>query len=197
MKFLPYILIAVLLGILLLQNKSCTPPPIAPPRIDTVVVYEYIHDTIPGKPQYVATKIDTSIWMKKADYKPDTTYSGLLEQYETLGNRYFATNVFRTDFSIGAHGSVSVIDTIYGNWLMGNSLITDLKIPTTTITIEKEALIKNQYFVGGTITGNLIYPISGVYGGLMMKNKRNQLYGISVGYAGEVNYGFSMYYNIK
>lgn len=198
MKNLPYIGIIILLLVVLFQNKSCKQPdePILS-KIDTVIVYKYIHDTIPGEPRFIAAKIDTSIWMKKADFKPDTTYKGLLKQYEELGNRYFTTNTFKTDFKIADYGYISVTDSIYGNWLMNSTIFTDLNIPTTTITIEKEAPKKNEFYIGGTLTLSKTYPVSGIYGGFLMKNKKDQIYGINIGYNGEPQIGASLYYKLK
>jgi hypothetical protein len=197
MKTLPYIAIIVLLVIILLQNKSCVPEPPAPSKIDTVIVYETVRDTIEIKiPVLVASKPDT-VWQDREEQTPDTTYNGLLKQYTDLGNRYFTTNTFQSRFQIANYGSVTVTDSIYGNWLMSSTLISDLKIPTTTITIEKDRPAKNQLYIGATFTGNATYPISGVYGGLLLKTKGDRIYGGSVGWTGEVTYGFSLYYKIK
>lgn len=199
MKYIPYIGILVLLVIILLQNRSCESPKpqITPPQIDTVVIYEQIHDTIPGKPVYISTKIDTSIWMKKKDYAPDTTYSGLLLQYKILGNKHFSTNVFETEFKIGDYGYITITDSIRTNWLISSVITTNLSIPITTITVEKETPSKNQLYIGTIFTGNKINPISGVYIGGILKTKRDRLYGLSIGYDGNVSYAGSLYYKIK
>ena len=198
MRTLPYIAIIVLLVIVLLQNKSCNNPiDIKPPKADTVVVHHIVRDTITiVKPVLVASKPDT-IWKYRDQNTPDTTYDGLLKQYTELGNRYFTTNTFKSKFQIADYGSVTVTDSIYGNWLMTSTLTSDLKIPTTTITIEKPLPPKNQLYIGAIFTGNTTYPISGVYGGLLLKTKRDRIYGTSVGWTGEVTYGFSLYYKIK
>lgn len=196
MKKLPYIAIIILLILVLFQPKRCQETP-SSPKIDTVIVYEKIRDTIIVKePVFVASKPDT-IWLKKDENIPDSTYEGLLYQYTQLGNRYFTTNVFQTDFPISTFGYVTVTDSVYGNWLMTTSLVTNLQIPTTTITVEKESPKRNEFYVGPRFTGNSIHPISGVYGALILKTKKDLLYDISVGYNGEMQYGFGFLYKIK
>lgn len=197
MKKLPYIAIIALLLVILFQPWSCKPDGDLPsPEIDTVIVYKHITDTIiVEKPVPVASIPDT-VWMKEEN-APDSTYEGLLSQYTELGNRYFTTNVFQTDFQISTFGYVTVTDSIYGNWLMTTTLVSNLKIPTTTITIEKEIPKRNELFAGPRLTGNHIYPISGVYGAAILKTKRDILYDFSIGYNGEMQYGFGILYKIK
>ena len=179
MKKLPYIGIIVLLLVILFQNRSCKQPN-GPntPKIDTVIVYKHIVDTIVvEKPVLVSSKPDT-VWMEKEENAPDTTYEGLLFQYKLLGGKYFTTNVFKSDFKIADYGYISVTDSIYGNWLMNSTIFTDLKIPTTTITIEKEAPKKAQLYFGPQISMSKTYPVSGVYGSLLLKTKQDKIMGV-------------------
>lgn len=196
LNLISFITIILLLVVILLQDKCSSPTPTKETR-DTIIVYKTVHDTIPGKIQFVKTKIDTSIWQKKSDYKPDTTYKGLLKQYNFLGNKHFATNSFKTDFAIGDYGTVSVIDSVRENWLVSSVIETNLKIPTTTITVTKEAPIKRQLYVGFSLTGNQPAPINGVYGDIMLKTKKDRLYGVSMGFNGEPVYKVSLLWPLK
>jgi len=180
-----YILILVLIVIILLQGRSCKPvPPEIIERVDTVVVNHYIRHVIQIPPKLIEAKIDTSIWMKKEENKPDTTYKGLLTQYEKLGNSHFTTNTFSTEFKIADYGSVTVNSEVKANWLINNTLETNLIIPTTTITIEKEtqAPLRNQLYIGGELTANKEFPISGAYGSLLLKTKKDRIYNLGLGY---------------
>jgi hypothetical protein len=201
---LPYIALVIMVVIILIQNQGCFDPKntLAQDTIvkyDTLIVYKYITDTVPGKPVYIKTKVDTSVWIKRDELKPDTTYFGLLSQYKKLGNNHFSTNFFKTEFPIADYGTITVSDSIRENKLIHSELITNLNIPTTTITVEKEIpqVPKRQLFVGTTLTGNQINPISGVYGGLQLKTKNDRLYGLSIGYNGTIQYGGSFYFPIK
>lgn len=199
MKTLPYIGIIVLLLIVLLQNKGCNNQngQDNTPKIDTVYKTIHITDTvIIEKPVLVAAIPDT-VWMKEEENTPDSTYDGLLNQYTELGNRYFTTNVFQNKFEIEDYGSVTVTDSIYGNWLMNSTMFTDLKIPTTTITIEKEAPKKNEFYFGPQLSMSRTYPISGVYGSALLKTKQDKIYHLSLGYNGEAQIMGGLYFKIK
>lgn len=194
MKKLSYIVIIILFLVIFFQNRSCQPPePIT--KMDTIYVYKHIRDTIRiDSPVYISGRIDT-IWLDKNP--PDTTYEGLLNQYTLLGNQHFKYNVFKSTFPVSDYGTVSVTDTIYGNWLMSSNFETDLKIPTTTITVEKETPPKNEFYTGGSITLDKYNPFSGIYGGIIYKDKKDKLYGINIGYNGNIQYGLSYYTKIK
>lgn len=198
MKKLSYIGIVILLLVILYQNRSCKQPDLPnTPKIDTVIVYRHVVDTIiVEKPVLVASKPDT-IWMDKPENTPDTTYQGLLYQYTQLGSRYFKTNVFKSDFQIADYGYISVTDSIYGNWLMNSTIFTDLKIPTTTITIEKEAPKRAELYFGPQLSMSKTYPISGAYGSLLLKTKQDKIYHFSMGYNGEMQFMGGIYFKIK
>jgi hypothetical protein len=198
MKYIPYIIVVILLSFILLQNKGCKEDVILiPNKVDTVLVYEKVYDTIPGKPIYIKTKIDTSVWMKKTKYIPDTTYSGLLNQYKTLGIAHFSTNIFKTEFKIADYGSVTVTDSIRENQLVSSVLSANLTIPTTTITVEKSAPPRNRLYVGGELTANNKLSQLGLYGGILLKNKKERIYGVGIGWDREIRYKGSFYIPLK
>jgi len=183
MKNIAYIVIGVFLLIILLQNQ-CSGPKTPPKEIrDTVIVYEIIRDTIPGEPIYLKGKtVRDTVWL--TENKPDSTYNGLLSQYKTLGNSHFEKRLFKTDFPIS-------------NSLIGSSIVTNLNIPTTTITVEKEAPLKTKLYYGITLTGIKPQPINGVYGDLLLKTKKEKIYGLGVGWNGEIIYKGSIYWPLK
>lgn len=201
---LPYIALVIMVLIIFFQNQGCLDPRNSNSqdtiiRTDTLVVYKHLTDTIQGKIIYIKTKVDTSLWIKKSEYKPDSTYSGLLSQYKILGNSHFSTNFIKKDFLIADYGTISVYDSIRQNQLIYSEIVTNLNIPVTTITVEKEIpqSPKRQLYFGTILTGNKINPISGVYGGFQLKTKKDRLYGISIGYTGKIEYAGSLYFPIK
>jgi hypothetical protein len=196
---IPYIAVIILLIIVILQGfKGCDRNSTGGTVIktDTVVVYKIVRDTIPGEIVYLKGNIDT-VWLSDENYVPRPTYNELLDQYKNLGNSHFKTNVFNTEFKIKDYGSVTVTDSIKGNWLINSTLHTDLKIPITTITKEVRLPPRRQLYIGTTLTFSKTSPVSGVYTGLILKDRQDQLYGLSVGYTGEINLGASFYYKIK
>ena len=196
LNIIAYLTIAILIFIILLQNQ-CSGPKTPPKETrDTVIVYKHTVDTIPGKTVYLKGKsIKDTVWLK--ENKPDTTYKGLLQQYTLLGNNHFEQRVFKTDFPIADYGSVTVYDTIKANLLIGSSIITDLNIPVTTITIEKEAPLKTKLYYGITLTGTKTLPINGIFGDLLLQTKKEKIYSLGVGWNGEVTYKGSIYWPLK
>lgn len=192
---LPYLVIIVLIAIILIQNQ-CNGPKTPPKETrDTVVVYKHIVDTFHTKPLPPKIVKDT-VWMKSPENAPDTTYEGLFNQYTILGNKHFATKTYSTLFSLGEYGSLIVNDTIKENSLIGTGIITDLKIPTTTITVEKTVPYRALY-IGPEVTGNKNLPINGLYGRAILKTKNDHLYSISGGWNGEWQIGGGIYWRLK
>ena len=197
-NILAYIAIAILLGVLLLKN--CSTKPVKQqdsPKIDTVIVERIIHDTIPGEPLLVKQEIDTSIWVKRKENAPDTTYAGLLKQYKDLGDRLFIKKLYSTKFQIKDYGSVTVYDNISENTLISSDIITDLVIPTTTITVTKYAPIKRELYFGFQGMGNLQYPLRHIAIGGLLKDKKDHIYNLSIGYDGQFIYGGGLYWKVK
>jgi len=189
--------IAILGAIVFLQK--CDGSDVVPPapKVDTVIKYVEIHDTVPGKPVHIKGKKDT-IWLDSLIYIPDTSYPKLLEQYKALGNKHFSTNIFRNEFKIGTYGKASVTDTIRANQLIASGLVYDIKVPEKTITIEKEAPAKRQVFLGFGAFGNKRNPVDGVFVGGVYKDRQDRLSGASIGYSnGQLNFGLSSYWKIK
>lgn len=186
LNIVAYITIILLIIIILLQNKSCKrQDDIQPIKIDTVVRYDTIKKIIPGKIIFIKQKIDTSIWMKKPGNVPSKNIDSLKTQYLILGNKFFAENTFSTKYSLGEYGSVTAIDTISENKLIGSKLITNLTIPEKTITITKEAPLKRELYVGGFLSLTESTPVSGVYGGILYKDKKSRIFSLNVGWTGE------------
>lgn len=193
-----YLVIGVLVAILLLQrcggeNTPETPPA---PKIDTVIKYITVHDTVKGKTKYIKGETDTS-WITVIDYVPDTNYPILLKQYKALGDRHFKTNVYKTRFPI-KYGSIQVTDSIFGNELITSSLELDAIFPEKTITIVKPLPPVRQLYVGTFLTGDRKDFINSINVGLLYKDRKDKIFGLSVGYnnVGTIQYGASSYWKI-
>ena len=193
-----YILILGLVIVILLQRTGCTYMPKHPPlsKTDTVIEYLEVHDTVPGKPIFLKAKKDT-IWRDSIQYKPDTSYAGLLKQYNSLDDKYFTEHIFKTDYKLGTYGTASVYDTIVANMIIGNSITYNVTIPEKTVTIIKTQPIVRQLFIGGGLIGNQLNPINSAHVGLLYKDRKDRIFGATVGYNGQIVYGFSTYWKIK
>lgn len=197
-KSLPYLVIIILSIILFLKNCSDKPKETAQkPKIDTVIVEKVVHDTIPGKLILVKQEIDTTIWQKKSENIPDTTYEGLLKQYTAIGNKLFTKKFYSTKFKIKDYGFITVNDSIKENSLIFSDIITDLTIPTSFITVQKPIPPKRELYFGPQIFGNSIHPIKQVSLSGLLKDKKDHIYNFSVGYDGELIFGGGIFYKIK
>lgn len=196
MKFniLGYVAIIALIAVILLQNKCSSPvEPIV--KIDTVVRYVHVVDTFykTGPIKYIIKK-DT-IWQTLPENAPDTTYKGLRLQYITLGNKFFETKTTAIPYIIGKYGTITVHDSISQNSLLNQYITTDLKFPETTITKETKIPYRKFYW-GLSLTGTKIEPVNGVFGDLLFKTKKDQIYNIGVGYQKELTFKGGIFWPI-
>jgi hypothetical protein len=197
----PYIIIGVLITIIVLQWKQCiSPPPKEIVRIDTVVKITEIRQIIPAETLFIASERDT-MWKESIIYVPDSTYKGLLRQYEALGNQHFATNYYESKFPIEDYGYVKVRDTIKANRLMGTGMETFLNIPERMITIQEYLPPTSEMYIGGGTSINQMSVLNSIYFGGLYKNKKNNMFGVNVSYSPQqgISYGVSYYtkLNIK
>lgn len=195
----PYIIIGILIAVIVLQWKQCnTPQKEIVVTKDTVVkIIEIREQRAPSETLFISSMRDT-LWRESIIYVPDSTYKGLLKQYETLGNQLFATNYFQSKFDVADYGHVVISDTIKGNRLAGTGMQTFLDIPEKTITIEKILPPTNEFYLGGGLNGNTMTSLSGLYFGGILKDKKQRMFGINIGYTYSIGitYGMSYYSRI-
>lgn len=192
LKNLPYLLIIILLIIILLQNRNCSGSEPETVKIDTVFIPR-LDSFIVEKPVPLATKPDT-VWLQKPENKPDTTYQGLLKQYNFLGNRYFESHYYSKTFPIKDYGTITVEDSVKENKLIFQKVTSDLLIPQITKT---KVLPYRQLYLGIEVIGNPKLPVSGVYGSGIFKTKKDQLYGLGVGYDGNLSFKASIHWPLR
>ena len=198
-KNLPYIVIGVLLTIMFFQWKSgCKKPSPLPPlevvKVDTLYDTLYIHDTVPGEPEWVYHHYDTTIWVMEPENVPASTYDSLLVQYIALGNQLYSTNGYSTRFPIDTFGYVTVFDTIWSNTLVSSSLVSDLKIPEKTIIVEKLRPEEQKIYLGFGLLSNGVQVVSGANVGMFYKDRRDRMLGATMGVlGGQPLFGLSFY----
>lgn len=190
--------IVILLGVVLFQYnkiKNFQPPA---PKVDTVVNYIEVHDTVVGKPKLIKVIDKDTIFYPKIEYLPHPDYDILLTQYENLITKHFSKNVFETRIPI-KYGVATILDTVTENKSIGNQLILDVIFPEKTITITKPAPPTRQYFLGtiGSLTREDF--LNSVSIGGLYKDKKDRIFGASIGIneSGKIQYGVSSYIKIK
>ena len=162
----------------------------------------WIHkdSTVYSKPSVIKTEpyaVPVDRW--KTEYLPDTNYSKLVKQYEEVVRELLAKNISKDSLKIDSIGYVHVTDTVSKNIVTGRSYKYSLKYPIVTTTITLPEPKKNQFYYGGGLQGGNINAIDQINAGLMFKNKKDQIYNITVGLnsQGRVIYGVNAYWKIS
>ena len=195
------ILILVLLIVILLQRCGGGSK-------ETIIESKIIRDTswvikdsiINTKPQIFKTEtytIPVDRW--NTEYLPDTNYNKLIKQYEDLVRELLAKNITSDSIKIDSIGHVYIIDTISQNMITGRSTHYNLKYPIITNTVIVPEKKKLQLYVGGGIQGQKSGIINQINANLLLKTKKDHIYGGSFGVnlLGEFQFGVQSYWKIK
>lgn len=186
MKYLDFktiLILALAIVILLLKLFSCNNQP---PIIQKVggKTYEVIKKEIDT--QYVE-RIKT-VTKKGKDITHDTTIYVPIPTHEPIDTlallkNYYAKNVFKDTLKLDdSFGFISVIDTISQNKIYSRTW--DSKLLERKITdklVVKE--LKNQLFIGGVLGFDKTNIINFAGPSLLIKNKKDNVYSIGVGYS--------------
>lgn len=205
MKNLLSIIIVVLIAIVFLQQSGCGGANSGKHNTsDTVVLHDtswQVHDSLIVKKMKGTIIHDTA--PIPAHYIADTSYIGLKVQYDTLLTKFLALTVYADTLKLDTLGYVAIADTVKENQLKNRSYRYNYKIPTitekTTITNTIYEKPKTQVFLGGGIDGNQTLGITGASLGLLLKNKKDHIFGLNIGtqVTGGATYGIQSYWKIK
>jgi hypothetical protein len=199
-KKIPYLLIAVLIVIILLQRCGGIMVPLPQSKTDTVVEMKYDTVIIKGKskPVFIKGERDTII-ETETKYILSKTDSNIAEKFDTLVQLYSMKNIYRDSVKIDTFGYITLTDTVQQNKFLGRSFTTNIVIPEKTVTITKTIYPKptRQFYIGGGISGNKTSPINSVNAGLLYKDRRDRIFGIGASYDGQINFGIQSYWKIK
>jgi hypothetical protein len=199
MNFIKQNFLFLIIGLLviLLIISRCNQPKPEPQKptihIDTVLVTHT--DTVPGKPQIVYTKPE----IIPPTFIPDTDCIKLRKQYIDLLDLYFRKNVYEDTLKVDSIGFVYVKDTVARNSIKDRTFSYNLKYPIITKTITLPPPSRNQLYIGGSLQGNITNPISQINAGVLLKNKKDQIYGAYAGMNmnGQLQLGISSYWKIS
>lgn len=134
-------------------------------------------------------------------YKADGSYDKLKVQYDELVKKYTSKKTYKDTVKVGDYGDIKIVDTVANNTLVGRQITENYKIPevTETKTITKYAPPTRQVYVGGGINASSIKSVTGAEGGVLYKNKKDQIFGgkVYINVDGSVGFGVSSYWKIK
>lgn len=160
------------------------------------------HDsTINSKPQVIKTEpyaVPIDRW--NTEYLPDTSsMSMLIKQYEALVRELLAKNISVDSIKIDSIGHIYITDTVSKNVIIGRSSHYDLKYPMITNTVIIPEPKKNQWYIGGALQGERNELIDQINTGLLLKTKKDQIYGgyIGISTSGQFQFGVQSYWKIK
>lgn len=181
--------------------KTCYNKPKSPGK-DIVVdgkKYELVKQIIDT--QYI--KVKETKYKKGEDIYHDTTiYVNVpvldSTQIKDILSKYYAKNIFQDTINIDTLGKVVIYDTVQYNKLVGRFTSSDVRIPSiTTTTIVKEKP-RTQLYIGGKLDYEKNGSVQNPGVGLMMKTKRDKLYGANISLTPNGNpvYGLSFYIKI-
>jgi hypothetical protein len=195
------IIVLVLVVVIVLQRcgGGGLLPPSGEPKIIRDTAWIVKDSVIISKPQVVK-----SISVESHDtiinhYIPDTNYQKLVIQYQEVVNQLLTKNIHSDSVRIDTNGYVKIIDTVQKNLIVGRSTEVNVKYPVIKETIIIPPTPVNQLYVGGGIGGTKAAPVSQIKAGLLFKNKKDQIYGVSVGLgiSGQPVYGIESYWKLK
>lgn len=185
------IIIIALLALLFIHRIV---PPTQAPNVTIIrdTVYHTNTQTIPAyQPVIVSSHPPSTI---KEVYRPDTSYLGLLRQYNAILQAHLSTNVYRDTIRLDTVGYVAITDSIRQNHITNRKPSYSYRVPiiTNTVTIEKPP--SRQLYIGGGINNRI-----GVEAGLLYKDKQDMIFGVKAGYdqAFGATIGVQSYWKIK
>lgn len=190
------IAILILAVIIVLQRSNFSPDIIEKSIVIRDTVWQKKDSVIYTSPKVVQT-IPLKIISEK--YLPDPNYDKLVLQYQELVKLHLAKNIQKDSVQIDSIGFVRVTDTVQNNIVQNRKWEYNIKYPIIKETIIEPSKKINQLYIGGGLQGNQYNIINSINGGILYKNKKDQLYGLSIGVNtnGQVVYGLSSYWKIK
>ena len=190
------IAILILAVIIVLQRSNSSPDIIEKPIVVRDTVWQKKDSVIYTSPKVVQT-IPIKIISEK--YLPDPNYDKLVLQYQELVKLHLAKNIQKDSVQIDSIGFVKVTDTVQNNVVQNRKWEYNIKYPIIKETIIEPPKKVNQLYIGGGLQGNQYNIINSINGGILYKNKKDQIYELSVGINtnGQVVNGVSSYWKIK
>ena len=190
------IAILILAVIIVLQRSNSSPDIIEKPIVIRDTVWQKKDSLIYTSPKVVQT-IPIKVVSEK--YLPDPNYEKLVLQYQELVKLHLAKNIQKDSVQIDSIGFIKVTDTVQNNVVQNRKWEYNIKYPIIKETVIQPPKKVNQLYIGGGLQGNQYNIINSINGGILYKNKKDQLYGLSIGVNtnGQVVYGVSSYWKIK
>jgi hypothetical protein len=189
--------VVILFAIIMLYRAECGKPVVLG---ETIKIdgkkYEVINQVIDT--QYI--KVKETKYKKGEDIYHDTTIYlpvPVLDsaQIDSILSQFYAKNTFKDTMKVGKFGQIYIDDTVQYNKLIGRAMSADLQFPSITNTITVKEKPKAQLYLGGRVDYLKEQGLQSPSVGVMVKTKRDMLYGASIGIGNNQRtvYGLNIY----
>ncbi len=184
---------AIILFLIILLYRAECGRPVVPIGSEKVVVdgkkYEVIRKVIDTQyVKYTEKGEKETVFHDTTIYVPIPVLDSV--KLDSIVKLYYAKNVYSDTLKLN-YGSIYVQDSVQHNSIVHRKWSADLLIPKETETlIVKEPARNRLYFGAGAAYGTSVMPSVG----LMLKTKKERIYGVSLGVSnGLPIYGGSIY----
>ena len=203
LKHVVYIcIIAVLLIIIgkLLYTSDVDAKVLGTTNIDGVK-YDILRDSIDTVWRYrekVTYKKGKDIYHDTTIYKPIYTLADAFTDrlFDSIYQSYVAKNVYTDTVEVDSFGNIYITDTLQMNEILGRGYITSIKVPTVRETIIVDKPSRSQLYMG-LKTSFINKGIESIGTGIMLKTRKNNMYGIGTGINRNKNVNFTLDFYMK
>ena len=133
-------------------------------------------DTITVSKEIYIPKWKTKIITK---YESDTIIINIpIDTLEILKD-YYSKNIYVDKIELDSLGTITITDTVTQNTIISRSVISDILVPTTTIT--SDVYINSREFYWGLGLQGRSDQLNYLGGELLFKDKNKRIYGLGLG----------------
>ena len=163
-------LLILILVVLVLFQSQCSKKPDVEPEV--IVTIETKWDTVNVVQTEYVPKWRTRVVTERVEVPSDIDTMSILRDY-------YAKYYYSDTLTLDTLGFLVLEDTISQNRVLSRSFVSDISIPTTTIT--KEIYLKKREFYWGMGLNGDPSQLNYLGGELMYKNKKRNMFGVGVG----------------
>ena len=155
------------------------------PTIDTVTTVTYKYDTITNE-----SKVYVPKWQDRVVIDIDSFIVNQTEPIDTMAllTDYYSKYYYQDTIAVDTFGYVVLKDTISQNQIQSRQSITNVVIPTKTVT-HSILINKREIYLGGGLMGSRNYMIA--TGELLIRTKKRKAFAIGAGLDNQLNPNFT------
>ena len=163
------LLILILVVLVLFQSQCSRKPDVEP---EVIVTIETKWDTVNVVQTEYVPKWRTRVVTERVEVPSEIDTMSILRDY-------YAKYYYADTLTLDTLGFLVLNDTISQNSVMSRSFVSDISIPTTTIT--KEIYLKKREFYWGMGLSGDQSQLNYLGGEFMYKNKQRNMFGVGMG----------------